>query len=161
MRVLGIDPGTQRTGWGVVERRGTRMVHHGHGLIVTRRDATLEGRLLAIFEGLAAVLEEYRPGAVAVEDVFHAKHAASALKLGHARGVALVAAARAGLTVQAYPPARVKRVVTGYGAADKVQVARMIAAFLGLAEPPRADAADALAIALCHASALAVVGATT
>lgn len=155
MRVLGIDPGTQRTGWGVVERRGTRMQHHGHGIIQPRRDAPLEERLLGIFEGLARVLDEYQPGSVAVEDVFHAKHAASALKLGHARGVALLAAARAGLAVHAYPPARVKRMVTGYGAADKAQVAKMIAAFLGLSELPRADAADALAIALCHASVVA------
>jgi len=159
MKVLGIDPGTQRTGWGVVERRGTRMVHHGHGIIQPRRDAALEERLLAIFEELSAVLAEHRPGSVAVEDVFHAKHAASALKLGHARGVAMVAAARAGLGVHAYPPARVKRMVTGYGGADKLQVAKMVAAFLGLAEPPRADAADALAIALCHASVLATTGA--
>lgn len=159
MKVLGIDPGTQRTGWGVVERRGTRMHHHGHGLIQPRRDAALEERLLAIFQGLARVLEEHKPGSVAVEDVFHAKHPASALKLGQARGVALVAAAQAGLAVHAYPPARVKRMVTGYGGADKAQVAKMIAAFLGLAEPPQADAADALAIALCHASVLATPGA--
>ena len=155
MRVLGIDPGTQRTGWGVVERRGTRMHHHGHGTIAPRRDAPLEDRLLAIFEGLVGVIDEYRPGSVAVEDVFHGRHARSALRLGHARGAALVSAARAGLSVHAYPPARVKRVITGYGAADKAQVAKMIAAFLGLTELPGADAADALAIAMCHASALA------
>lgn len=155
MRVLGIDPGTQRTGWGVVERLGTRMHHHGHGLIVTHRDAPLEDRLLAIFEGLTGVLAEYEPGSVAVEDVFHGRHAQSALKLGQARGVVLVSVAKAGLAVHAYPPAQVKRVITGYGGADKQQVARMIAAFLGLSEPPRADAADALAIAMCHASALA------
>lgn len=155
MRVLGIDPGTQRTGWGVVERRGTRMHHHAHGIIQAARDASLEERLLGIFEGLSRVLEEYTPGAVAVEDLFHAKHAQSALKLGHARGIALLCAARAGLAVHAYPPARVKRMVTGYGAADKSQVAKMIAAFLGLNELPRADAADALAVALCHASVLA------
>jgi crossover junction endodeoxyribonuclease RuvC len=157
MRVLGIDPGTQRTGWGVVERRGTRMQHHGHGLIQPPTDAAIEERLLVIFEGLSAVLVQYEPDAVAVEDVFHGRHAASALKLGQARGVALAAAARAGLAVAAYPPARVKRMITGYGGADKLQVAKMIAAYLGLPEPPRADAADALAIALCHAGVLASV----
>ena len=97
MIVLGVDPGTIRTGWGVVERRGTRMVHHGHGAIRARREDSLEKRLCAIFEQLEIVIAEHRPVAVAVEDVFGGKHAQSALRLGHARGVVLLSAARAGL----------------------------------------------------------------
>lgn len=153
-RVLGIDPGTLRTGWGVVERRGTRMHHLGHGIIEPRGDLPLSERLLAIFHGLERVLGEHAPAAVAVEDIFHAQFAQSALKLGHARGVSLLCAAQAGLPVHAYPPAQVKRCVVGYGRADKSQVQRMVGALLGLSEIPRPDAADALAIAICHANVM-------
>jgi crossover junction endodeoxyribonuclease RuvC len=153
-RVLGVDPGTVRTGWGVVERRGTRMHHLAHGIIEPGAKLPMPERLLAIFEGLNRVVAEHAPQAVAVEDVFHAEFAQSALKLGHARGVALVCAAAAGLSVHAYPPAQVKRTIAGYGRADKAQVQRMVMALLGLVEAPRADASDALAIAICHANAI-------
>ncbi|MBI2898495.1 MAG: crossover junction endodeoxyribonuclease RuvC [Deltaproteobacteria bacterium] len=153
-RVLGVDPGTLRTGWGVVERRGTRMLHLGHGVIQPAPGLDLADRLLAIFDGLGQVLAEHAPAYVAVEDVFHARFAQAALKLGHARGVSLLCAARAGLSVRAYPPALVKRTIAGYGRADKTQVQRMVTALLGLDEIPPVDAADALAIAICHCNAI-------
>lgn len=154
MRVLGIDPGTLRTGWGVVERSGNVVRSLGAGVIRTRDADPLERRLAVVFEGLVAVVEEHAPDEVAVEDVFFSKHANAALKLGHARGVALLAAARAGLTVTAYPPAVVKRAIGGHGAAEKSQIAQMVRAILGLSALPPPDATDALAIAVTHVHAM-------
>ncbi len=154
LRVLGIDPGTVRTGWGVVERSGSTVRGLGMGVIRAREGDPLEQRLASVFEGLVAVLVEHAPDEVAVEDVFFAKHANAALKLGHARGVALLAAARAGLAVTAYPPAVVKRAIGGHGAADKAQLAQMVRAILGLTTLPPVDATDALAIALTHVHAM-------
>jgi crossover junction endodeoxyribonuclease RuvC len=156
VRVLGVDPGSLRTGWGVLEASGGRLVLVGAGIVVPPAAATLERRLLAIHRGLTAVISEHRPTTVAVEDVFFAKHPNAALKLGHARGVALLAAAEAGLDVTPYAPALVKRSVVGRGQADKVQVARLVAAILGVKELPGADATDALAVAITHAQAARV-----
>lgn len=160
MRVLGIDPGTIRTGWGVVERTGSTVRSLGMGVIRARDADPLERRLAVVFEGLVLVLEEHAPDEVAVEDVFFAKHANAALKLGHARGVALLAAARAGLVVTAYPPAVVKRAIGGHGAADKAQIAQMMRAILGLSKLPPVDATDALAIAVTHVHAMRAPGLT-
>jgi crossover junction endodeoxyribonuclease RuvC len=150
MRVLGIDPGTRVTGFGVAESaRGSRLRWIADGVIAPPENAPLAERLHAIFEGLTVVIAEHRPDAVAVEDIFHHRSIRSALTLGHARGVALLAAARAGLPVHAYPPATVKQAVTGHGRAEKHQVSRMVQVLLGHT-PERADSADALACALAH-----------
>ena len=152
MRVLGIDCGGEYTGYGVVEQdvHGT-LLHLCSGAIrLSPRDA-LELRLKKICEELTRIIGEYLPEEVAIEDVFYAVNAKSALKLGHVRGVAMLAAAQAGLVVVAYSPLSIKSSVVGYGRAEKVQVQVMVARLLGLPEPPEPpDVADALAIAICH-----------
>jgi crossover junction endodeoxyribonuclease RuvC len=153
MRVLGIDPGSRRTGWGVVQLEGTRLHHVGAGTIAAPQKLALAQRLHLIHQGLQQVIAAHRPDVVAVEEIFFAKHANAALKLGHARGVALLAAAESELEVHEYPPAIVKRTVVGRGAADKTQVGRLVAALLGLKAPPEEDAADALAVAITHIQA--------
>jgi len=162
MRVLGIDCGTERTGFGVIDSDGRdhRMV--ACGVIRTGAGEPLEARLLAISRRLAGVIREHLPEAAAVEQVFHAANARTALKLAHVRGVALLVAAEAGLAVSEYSPLEVKTGVVGYGRADKSQVQKMVASLLGLDEPPASeDASDALAVAICHAtrSAAARLGA--
>lgn len=150
MRVLGIDPGTRFTGFGVVEEQSGRLRHIAHGVVKAPPDAALEVRLHHIFACLTDQLERHRPDAVAVEGVFAHKNARSALILGHARGVALLVAAQRGLKVFEYSPARVKRSVGAGGADGKDAVARMVLTFLKLEEISRADASDALAVAICH-----------
>lgn len=153
MIVLGVDPGTRHLGWGVVRREGSRTTHVAHGVIDTDTTARLADRLCEIEEVLARVVAEHRPDAAAVESLFFAKDAQAAAKLGHARGVVLLVLARAGIPIGEYAPTLVKRTVVGSGRAEKPQVARMVAALLRLAEPPRPDAADALAVALTHVAA--------
>ncbi|MBL8606113.1 MAG: crossover junction endodeoxyribonuclease RuvC [Myxococcales bacterium] len=153
MLVLGVDPGTHHTGWGLVHKVGTRLTHVAHGVISPPHARPLAERLVVIEAELSRVVERHAPEIASVEALFFAKDAQAAAKLGHARGVALLVCARAGMPVFEYPPARVKRTVTGRGAADKLQVAQMIRALLRLSELPPADAADALAIAVTHLSA--------
>lgn len=153
MRVLGIDPGSRRTGWGVVELQGTRLRQIASGTIAVPEKLALEKRLRAIHEALERVIAAHGPEAVAVEEIFFAKYPNAALKLGHARGVAMLVAAQSDIEVHEYPPATVKRTVAGRGAADKVQVARLVSALLGLKKPPEEDAADALAVAITHIQA--------
>jgi crossover junction endodeoxyribonuclease RuvC len=153
MRVLGIDPGSRRTGWGVVQLEGTRLRQIAAGTIAVQEKLALAKRLRTIHAELERVIEAHAPEAVAVEEIFFAKYANAALKLGHARGVALLVAAQSELPVHEYPPAIVKRTVVGRGAADKVQVGRLVSALLGLKEPPEEDAADALAVAITHIQA--------
>ena len=153
MRVLGIDPGSRRTGWGVVQLEGTRLRQIAAGTITAPERLALADRLRKIHEGLRRVIEAHAPEAMAVEEIFFAKYANAALKLGHARGVALLAAAQFEIAVHEYPPAIVKRTVVGRGAADKVQVTRLVSAILGLQTPPEEDAADALAVAITHIQA--------
>lgn len=148
--VLGLDPGTRHFGWGVVERRGTRFIHRGHGVIDTDESAPIALRLVTIERELVEVVRAQAPEVSSVEALFYAKDPQAAAKLGHARGVALLVCARAGLEVFEYPPARVKLAVVGSGRADKAQVAQMIRVVLGLAVAPPADAADALALAVTH-----------
>ena len=151
MRIFGIDPGSERTGYGCVETDGSR--HHlvACGAITARATDAFPDRLARIHRELAARLAECRPDCVAIENLFHAANARSALKLGHARGVAMLAAVEAGCAVVEYTPAEVKRAIVGYGRAEKQQVARMIALLLGLeAAPVPFDATDALAVAICH-----------
>ncbi len=153
MRVLGIDPGTRHLGWGVVERIGTRLVHVAHGVIDTDTEQGLAPRLIEIDDALTIVIAEHRPEIGAIESLFFSKDPQSAAKLGHARGVVLLRLSRAGLVLHEYSPALVKRTVVGRGAAEKKQVAMVITAMLQLPEPPRSDAADALAIAVTHLQA--------
>jgi len=161
LRVLGIDPGSLVTGYGVVERRGAEVHHVAHGTLRPPRTAALASRLAAIQAGVASVIGAHRPDLVVVEQVFVAANARAALVLGQARGVALAAAAAAGLLVEELSPAQVKQAVVGNGAAQKLQVQRMVQRLLGLAALPAQDAADALAAALCraHQSALLTLGA--
>lgn len=151
MRVFGIDPGSVRTGYGCVESDGRRHRLVVCGAIATAGESTLGARLALIHDGLSALLRECRPDVVAIESLFHAANVRSALTLGHARGVALLSAVEAGLQPAEYTPAEIKRAVVGYGRAEKAQVGQMIALLLGLERPPAPhDAADALAVALCH-----------
>lgn len=152
MIVLGLDPGTRHFGWGVIERVGTRVSHVAHGVIDVDTSASLAERLCVIEEGLVSVVEAHRPDASVVEALFFGKDASAAAKLGHARGVALLVLARAGLSIAEYEPARVKRAIVGNGRADKRQMTMVVTALLRLQSPPRADAADALAIAVMHAN---------
>ncbi len=158
MRVLGIDPGSRRTGWGVVQLEGTRLVPIDAGTISVSAKLPLPERLRLIHEQLQGVVQSHRPEAVAVEEIFFAKHPNAALKLGHARGIALLVAAEMRLEVHEYPPAVVKRTVVGRGAADKRQVGQLIRALLGLDAPPEEDAADALAVAITHIQASRSMG---
>jgi crossover junction endodeoxyribonuclease RuvC len=150
LRVLGLDPGTRHFGWGVVERRGTRLWHVAHGIVHTDEKQPIALRLVTIEAALVEVLEAHAPEESSVESLFFAKDPQAAAKLGHARGVALLVCARAGIEVHEYAPALVKRAVAGSGRAEKSQVAQMVRVILGLATPPPADAADALAAAIAH-----------
>jgi crossover junction endodeoxyribonuclease RuvC len=158
VRIFGIDPGSVRTGYGCVESDGS---HHRLvicGAVSTPARATFPSKLLAIHDGLCHVLEDCRPDAVAIENLFHAVNVRSALQLGHARGVAMLAASRIGLDIVEYTPAEVKRAIVGYGRAEKRQVQHMVALLLGLNTPPSpSDAADALAVAICHLHTLGPV----
>ncbi len=147
---LGIDPGTRNLGWGVVHREGNRMRHIAHGVIRLDARLSLAKRLHVLDGELSQVIERFQPTVGSVESLFFHKDAQAAAKLGHARGVVLLAFARAGIELAEYPPARVKRTVTGRGQAEKKQVAMMIRAMLTLDQVPQADAADALAIAVTH-----------
>jgi crossover junction endodeoxyribonuclease RuvC len=148
--VLGLDPGTRNFGWGVVEKTGTRLTHVAHGVISVDEDLPLAERLVAIEKALVTIVATHAPNEASIESLFFAKDAQAAAKLGHARGVALLVCARSMLPSFEYAPARVKRTIAGAGRADKSQVAQMVRVILGLGEVPKADAADALAIALCH-----------
>jgi crossover junction endodeoxyribonuclease RuvC len=152
VRVFGIDPGSERTGYGCIESAGSRHRLVVCGSLAAPRQAAFQEKLLVIHTGLAALLARYQPACVAIEGIFYARNVRSALKLGHARGVALLAASEAQLPVVEYSPAEIKRAVVGYGRAEKHQVQEMIRLLLGLDTPPSPhDVADALAIALCHA----------
>jgi crossover junction endodeoxyribonuclease RuvC len=151
VKIFGIDPGSDRTGYGCVETDGSRHRIVLCGAITTPSIASFPAKLLTIHSRLAALLAECRPDCVAIENLFHAANVRSALKLGHARGVAMLAAVEAGVPVVEYTPAEIKRSVVGYGRAEKHQVQQMVKLILGLAAAPTPhDAADALAVAICH-----------
>jgi crossover junction endodeoxyribonuclease RuvC len=151
MRILGIDPGSKATGYGFIEQQGNRLIHLDNGVILTRSQDPLAQRLQLIYRELTRLIDVYRPAAVAVEQVFMARNPASALKLGHARGIALLAGINAGLPVAEYSALQVKSAVVGYGRAGKNQVQQMTRTLLNLPEIAQEDAADALAVAICHA----------
>src|SRR5581483_5741334 len=152
MRVMGIDCGTGYTGYGVVELcRDGKLLCLTCGAVKLSSRETMSARLATIFNQLGAIIQEHRPDNVAIEDVFYALNVKSALKLGQVRGVAMLAASSAGLQVSEYSPLTIKSAVVGYGRAEKQQVQHMVTHLLNLAEIPEpADAADALAIAICH-----------
>jgi crossover junction endodeoxyribonuclease RuvC len=159
VRIFGIDPGSERTGYGCVETDGRR--HHlvVCGAIAAPPGDTFPNRLARIHAELSALLASCRPDCVAIENLFHAVNVRSALKLGHARGVAMLAAVEAGCEVVEYTPAEIKRAVVGYGRAEKQQVGQMVKLLLGLtAAPSPHDAADALAVAICHLHSVPPLG---
>ncbi len=150
MRVLGIDPGTATTGYGLVEGHGDRIVALSYGVITTPAHWELAHRLQEIYRQLRALLSEWRPESAAVEEIFFSKNVRTALAVGQARGVVLLALADANIPIREYKPSEVKEAVTGYGAASKEQMQRMVQHLLGLEQIPGPDdAADALALAIC------------
>jgi len=151
MRVLGIDPGSEVTGWGVVEGTPRRYRMVNYGVVKANARERFPARLLKIHAGVEAAIEKYRPDVCAVEESFFAVNPKTALKLGHVRGVVLLAAERAGVEIAEYAPRLIKQTVVGYGAAEKHQVQAMVRVLLSLKELPKPfDAADALAAAICH-----------
>lgn len=153
MRVLGIDPGTWKTGVGIIETQGSRyhLVHES--VIAVKGNPPLEKRLLQIYQGVTACIREHKPEVLALENVFYGKDLQAMVKIGEARSCAMLAAAEQNIEVLEYPPARVKQAVSGNGRATKEQVQQMIKTLLGLKEAPKADSADALAVAICHVHA--------
>ena len=149
--LLGIDPGLRFTGWGLVAAEGNRLRHMGDGVIATDGDASVPQRLRALHDALAALLEQHRPDEAAVEETYVNRNGLATLKLGYARGIALLAPALAGIPVAEYGAKTVKRAVVGTGGAAKEQVQEMVRRLLPGATLRRADAADALAVAICHA----------
>jgi crossover junction endodeoxyribonuclease RuvC len=151
IRILGIDPGLRRTGWGLVEADDNRLIYVACGSLETSERAALGDRLVVIHDGLAQVIEQYRPHEAAVENTFVNANAVATLKLGQARGIAMLVPAKAGLVVAEYAPNVVKKTVVGAGHGEKAQIRMMIGVLLPKADPQSEDAADALAIAVCHA----------
>jgi len=151
VRLLGLDPGLQHTGWGVIESVGNHLRHLGDGVISTDAPEALATRLCVLYRGIAALLEAWRPDEAAVEHTYINKNPGAALKLGQARGVVLLAPALFGLPVAEYQAMEVKRAVVGTGHAEKIQVSAMVRLLLPGATLRRADASDALAVAICHA----------
>lgn len=152
MRILGIDCGTERTGWGVIESDGRRHRVVAHGVIRLATRDPLNARLAQIARELRVILTDHSPDAAAVEDVFYSQNVKSALKLAHARGVALLAIAEAGVALGEYSPLEVKMSVVGYGRAQKSQVALMVKSLTGTSDFKTNDASDAVAVAICHAT---------
>ena len=151
IRIMGIDPGLRRTGWGIVESEGSRLTYVADGTLTSDADAALSERLLQLHGKLTDVIASWMPDEAAVEETFVNKDARATLKLGHARGVALLVPAAAGLAVSEYAPNMVKKTVVGVGHAHKDQIGAMVKILLPKCTPHSADSADALAIAICHA----------
>jgi len=151
MRLLGLDPGLQKTGWGIVESQGNRLIHIANGVVKSDSKKSLAERLVELHDGLTAVLAEWQPHACAVEETFVNKNPTSTLKLGQARGIALLVPSIAGIPVAEYTPNHVKKSVVGAGHAGKEQVEAMVQILLPGVKINGPDAADALAVAICHA----------
>ncbi len=150
-RLIGLDPGLQRTGWGVIEVDGNSLRHLAHGVVTSEKSKSLDQRLVDIYDGLCNVLETWEPHEAAVEETFVNKNPVSTLKLGQARGVVLLVPGLRGLSVAEYAPNKIKKSVVGVGHADKAQVRAMVGVLLPGVGVENADAADALAVAICHA----------
>jgi crossover junction endodeoxyribonuclease RuvC len=159
MRVLGIDPGSNTTGYGILEESGGVIRHIDNGNISPGSKLPFHKRLSGIYDALIELMEQFGPEAVAIENVFVAKNARSSLLLGHARGVAMLAASRTGLAIEEYTPSQVKVAITGSGRAGKEQIQSMVRAILGLPEVACEDASDALAVAICHLNSAGLRGA--
>lgn len=153
-RVLGVDPGTQRTGWGIVDRRGRNLTFCAGGVVSTAGFSSLPDRLRVVYAGIVEMIEQWTPHTLSLEKAFVAYNVQSAFRLGEARGVILLAAAQAGLQIAEYNPTEIKTAVVGYGRADKTQVQKAVFSLLGkgqtVALPTSQDATDALAAAVCH-----------
>jgi len=158
IRILGIDPGSRATGYGVITKKANQLYYVTCGVIRLGAKYTFNDRLKMIFNGLCEVIEIHKPTVAGVEDVFVAANPRTALKLGHARGVAVLAALHNGMRVYDYTPRMVKQAVVGYGNADKQQVQQMVRVLLQLSASPSSDAADALAVAMCHANQTIIDG---
>lgn len=155
MIILGIDPGTAITGFGVIDQHKNNIQLLGAGVIRTPANEALELRLLTIFDELDALIKEFKPKEIAVEQLYFAKNVTTAMSVSHARGVVLLLGARHGLTLAEYTPLQVKQAITGYGKADKRQVQEMVKTILKLKNIPKPDdAADAIAIAICHGATI-------
>lgn len=152
IRIIGIDPGLRRTGWGVIESDGVRLSYVASGHVVSSANEELSFRLRELFEGISGVLASFRPQEAAVEETFVNENPRSTLKLGQARGMALLAPAMKGIRVAEYPPNLIKKTVVGAGHAEKKQIQMMVGMLLPRAKFDSADEADALAIAICHAN---------
>ncbi|MCG8061708.1 MAG: crossover junction endodeoxyribonuclease RuvC [Candidatus Thiodiazotropha endolucinida] len=150
LRIIGIDPGSRMTGYGLIDTDGVHSVYLSHG-VIKLSGKPLPPRLGEIFATISGLIQEHQPDVMAIEQVFVAKNPSSALKLGQARGAAICAAVYRGLSVAEYTPTRIKQAVVGTGRADKAQIQHMVQMILGLRQKPQADAADALAVALSHA----------
>jgi crossover junction endodeoxyribonuclease RuvC len=151
MRVIGVDPGTAITGWGVVEGDGDNLTAIGYGVITTPAGMPLAQRLQVIYRELTAIIQQWQPETAGLEELFFSKNAKTALAVGHGRGAAMLALANANLSISEYKPLEVKQALTGHGGADKQQMQQMVRLLLSLDELPRPDdAADALAVAICH-----------
>ncbi len=150
IRVLGIDPGTKITGFGLIDIITSSLTHVANGSIRTDPKTSFPLKLQQIYLGVSEIIQNYRPDAVAIEDIFYAKNARSALKLGHSRGVAVLAAVNSGLSLFSYSPLEVKKAVVGFGKAQKEQVQSMVQILLRLPSLADIDASDALAVAICH-----------
>lgn len=152
MVILGIDPGTRTTGYGLIEKNGRNIIHIENGVISPKARLPLAQKLLYIFSELEKIIAKFQPNEVAVEEVFVSNNVRSALILGHARGVAMLAASEKGIKVHEYSTREIKKALVGYGNADKNQVAQMVKRLLKLPEVAALDASDALAAAMCHAN---------
>ena len=152
VRIIGVDPGLRRTGWGVIESDGVRLAYVASGFVASTNDEALAYRLREIFEGVSGVIASFKPAEAAVEETFVNDNARATLKLGQARGMALLAPAMKGLVVAEYPPNLIKKSVVGAGHAEKRQIQMMVSMLLPKAKFENADEADALAIAICHAN---------
>lgn len=151
MRILGIDPGSKVTGYGIIEKGIKGIAGVDYGEIKPRSDASLTTALATVYDALSRLIVEMKPDAMAVENIFYGKNVQSLIKLGHIRGVTLLVGAQQGIPVYEYSPLEIKKAVVGYGRAEKSQIQTMVKAILQLREKPTADAADALAVAICHA----------
>lgn len=150
MLVLGIDPGSYQCGWGVIKKDGNKFTHIDHGVIILSKKDLLHERLGQLFTSTSSIIEKYNPSILAIEKSFFAKNASVAMKLGQVRGVIIVAGALKNILVSEYSPNEIKLALVGFGHASKLQMQKMAKAILGLAELPQTDAADALAVGICH-----------
>ncbi len=152
MRILGIDPGSHVTGFGVIEKKGNYLRYVTHGEIKAKKDSQLSAMLISIYQQLSEVIEQTTPQAIVLENIFYGKNVRSLIKQAQVRGVAIFSGADKGIQIFEYSPLEIKKAVVGYGRAEKRQVQVMVKAILKLSEIPPADAADALATAICHAN---------